>query len=214
MERESLYVMTLEKLLDDWNLAATEDYVLCRGIAPWKWQCYALAAGMVDGRKWKISEIARDRGVSRARICIVIKEVKRRLAEVQEPDPRREFFCRLRNFDLRNASVRAAFGLDGGRKKEFNGKCYPDVVNSVFIAEDREWACDEVRGWKSEAHNGPVFKLHCYRIDADNPPRGKQHAPPAINVHPIVMDCGGRLFVLDRFESSVRIDRILLKPLA
>ena len=214
MERESLYVMTLEKLLDSWNLTATEDYVLRHGIAPWKWQCYARAAGMVDGRKWKISEIASDRGVSRARICIVIKEVKRRLTEVQEPDPRREFFWRLRNFDLRNAvSVREAFGLDGGRKKEFNGKCYPDVVNSVFIAEDREWACDEVMGWKIKDH-GRVFKLHCSRMDADNLPRGKQHAPPAINVHPIFMDCGGRLFVLDRFESADRIDRILLKPLA
>ena len=116
--------MMLEKLLENWNSTATEDYVLCCGVALWKWRCYALASGAVDGRKRKFSEIARDRGVSRARICFVVKEVERKLVDVQPPNPRREFFCRLRKFDLRHAvSVRKAFGLDGGSKPEFNWRC-------------------------------------------------------------------------------------------
>lgn len=206
--------MTLEKLLENWNSTATEEYVLCRGIDLWKWRCYAQVAGVVDGRKWKGAEVARERKLSRARICVVLKEVKRKLAEGQEPNPRRKFFCRLRKFDLRHAvSVRKAFGLDGGSKPEFNWRCYPDVVNSVFIAEGWEWVCDEVIGWKSVEH-GLVFSLQCSRAGVDNPPRRILQAPPAFNVHPIVVDCGGRWFVLDRFESAARIDRILLKPLA
>ena len=205
--------MTLEKLLENWDSPATADYVLCRGIVPWKWRCYALAAGVVDGRKWSGAEIARDRGVSRARICAVTKDVMRKLTDVLGPNPRREFFCRMRRCDLSNAvSVRKAFGLDGGRKPEFNGSCYPDVVNSVFIADGAEWVCDEVMGWKSAEHRR-IFGLRCSRAGAGNSRRRNLEAPPAFNVHPLVVDCGGRRFVLAGFESAARTDRIILKSL-
>ena len=40
-----------------------------------------LAAGVVDGRKWKGAEVAREYKLPRARICVVLKEVERKLAE-------------------------------------------------------------------------------------------------------------------------------------
>ena len=205
-------VKLAEELLKAWDSPETESHLISRRIAPWKWRCYALVAGVVDGRKWKGTEVARERNLSRARICVVLKEVERNLSA--EDSPACRLYRQLRKFDLcRAVSVCEAFGLDGGRKEEFGKHCYPDVVNSVFVAAGRDWKCEKVTT-VGRSRDYRVFVLHCCeKSDSRVPETMLDSPPPGINVHPIVVDCGGSFYVLDHMETTSRIARILLKPL-
>ena len=108
----------VKELLNAWDSPETEGYVLCRGIDLWKWRCYALSAGVVDGRKWKGAEVAQERKLSRARICVVLKEVERKLTEDVKPESRRLYrrgkYVFLRLYEPVGAvSVREHFGANG-----------------------------------------------------------------------------------------------------
>ncbi len=205
-----------EELLNAWDSPETEGYVLCRGIALWKWRCCALAAGVVDGRKWKGAEIAREYKLSRARICVVLKEVERKLTEAVRPENRRLYRRGKYDFLRRNepvgaVSVQEYFGGNGGRQERFNGLTCPRYGSVVFVAGGELWVQEDITTTWGGLHRRLLSIIWCSKASCDSGDCGKPGMDRFFG-HPLLVNCGEAFYMLDKVDDSVSPVRIYLKP--
>ncbi len=203
-----------KELLSAWDSPETKDYVLCRGIDSWKWRCYALVAGVVDGRKWKGSEVARAFKLSRARICVVLKEVERKLTEDVRPERRRLYRQGKYDFLRHNVPVGAVsvweyFGTNGGRHRKYNGLTCPRYESVVFVADGELWVQEDAT--TGDDLYGRRFSLiWCSKVPENCGNCGK----PGMNSffgHPLLVNCGEAFYVLDKVDDSASPVQIYLK---
>ena len=211
-----------KELLKAWDSPETEGYVLCRGIDLWKWRCYALVAGVVDGRKWKGFEVARKYKLSRARICVVLKEVERKLIEGVRPERRRLYRHGKYDFLRRNepvgaVSVREYFGCNGGRQERFNGLTCPRYGSVVFVADGELWVQEDITIYPKDVTTGDYLCrrrlsiIWCSKASCDSRDCGKPGMDRYFG-HPLLVNCGETFYMLDKVDDSVSPVRIYLKP--
>ena len=202
-------------LLNAWDSPETEGYVLCRGIALWKWRCFALAAGVVDGRKWKGAELAREYKLSRARICVVLKDVEQKLTEGVRPERRRLYrqgkydFLR-HNVPVGAVSVQEYFGGNGGRQARFNGLTCPRYGSVVFVAGGELWVQEDVTTC-DDLLRRRLSIIWCSKASCDSGDCGKPGMDRSFG-HPLLVNCGETFYMLDKVDDSASPVRIYLKP--
>ena len=216
---------SIEKLLKQWDSPETTGEVLRRGIDLWKWRCYALAAGAVDGKKWSGAEIARDRKLSRARICVVLKEVARKLTEEVNPDRqrlyRRGHYLFLQKYEPINAiTVQEFFRISGGRHEKIEWRCNPSDEPVIFVADGKNWVFDDASEWDdphffSWMKNRKFAIIWCSEIDENEEVLGKRFDSIGSLLHynsPLLINCGERFYTMDVIKRISDKTFIYLRP--
>ncbi len=225
----------VKKLLAEYGTKDTIRFVLCQGVSQRNWDIFCLAEGGIDGRRWKLREIACKYDMSVPRVSMIITNVLARLRGDKSRRTKlgliREYSAKMRQLLLENPIVNATTvgylrsawqTYKWGRRNcdRFYADYSPDrcrICNLIFYAQGIQWRGVSLSRM-SNGRGGELIICWMERHKVEDGYQGRWlFVEPRCVVHAdIVFHCCSSFWVIDTIRSIEKSDRIVygvyLKP--